>query len=84
MPVNDHVVIEDPSGARATVGLEAVPHHQLRGFTVIGAAIAPGDPRTPEEAAKEAADEQSAVTAVAKTLTSATKSGASAATKKEK
>lgn len=83
MNVNDHVVIEDPSGARATVALEAVPHHQKRGYVVVGAAIAPGDPRTPEEAAKEAAEESSAVAAVAKSLTPAT-SGASAAPKKEK
>lgn len=79
----EHVVIEDPSGARATVGIDAVPQHQLRGFTVIGAAIAPGDPRTPEEAATEAAAEQSAIDALAKSLKS-TRSGASAANKKEK
>ena len=48
-----HVVIEDPTGARAAVGIDAVPAHKLRGFVVIGPAVANGDPRTVEEAAQD-------------------------------
>ena len=49
----DHVVIEDPSGARATVALDAVAEHKLRGFSVVGPANAPGDLRTVDEAEQE-------------------------------
>lgn len=51
----DHIVIEDPSGARATVSIDALHDHEQRGFTAIGKAIAPNDPRTEDEAAKEIA-----------------------------
>ncbi len=53
-------VVEDPSGARATVHVDAVPEHKLRGFVVIGEAVNPGDPRTVEEAAQEAKDAEAA------------------------
>lgn len=48
-----HVVIEDHTGQRATVSIDALPIHELRGFTVVGPAFAPDDPRTAEEAAEE-------------------------------
>lgn len=53
-------VIEDPTGARATVSVDAVPEHKLRGFVVIGEAVASGDPRTIEEAEQEAKDAEAA------------------------
>lgn len=64
MPTHDHIVIEDPTGARATVALVSVPDHKLRGFRVIGPAVAPGDPRTPAEAA-DAEDAHTAAIAAA-------------------
>lgn len=60
----DHVVIEDSTGARATVSVDALHDHELRGFTAIGKAIAPGDPRTETEAAKDAAAEVAAQKAI--------------------
>ncbi len=56
----DHIVIEDPSGVRATVSIDALHDHELRGFTAIGKAIAAGDPRTEDEAAKAIAAEAAA------------------------
>ncbi len=77
----DHVVIEDPSGARATVALDAVAEHKLRGFSVVGPANAPGDLRTVDEAEQEAQDVLAARAAVVKEVQSARKKPA---TKKEK
>ena len=58
--MTDHIVIEDASGLRATVSIDALHDHELRGFTAIGKAIAAGDPRTEAEAAKDAADQAAA------------------------
>lgn len=75
MSKNDHVVVEDPSGARATVGEDAAALHELKGFVVLGPAVAPGVPVTQDEQ-----DELDAAPP-----TPATKSGTPAATsKKEK
>lgn len=59
-----HYIVEDPTGARATVGFDSLHDHELRGFAVVGPAIAPGDPRTPAEAAQEAAAADAAVEAL--------------------
>lgn len=75
MPTNDHVVVEDPTGARATVGEAAAELHKLKGFSVLGPAVAPGVPVTQDEQ-----DELDAAPPAP-----ATKSGTPAATpKKEK
>ena len=83
---NEHVVVEDREGVRATVGIDAVPQHELRGFTVIGPAVAPGDARTPDEAAAEATEQAAQVEAVRTRISKTSKSGptGSATSKKEK
>lgn len=58
--MTDHIVIEDASGLRATVSIDALHDHELRGFTAIGKAVAAGDPRTEDEAAKDAAAQAAA------------------------
>lgn len=70
---NDHVVVEDSTGVRATIGEAAVEQHVLKGFTVLGPAVEPGVPVTVDEA--EADREVAPPT---------TKSGASAAPSKKK
>lgn len=52
----DHVVVEDPTGARATIGEAAVEQHVLKGFKVLGPAVEAYVPVTVEEA--EAAAEE--------------------------
>jgi len=77
-----HVVIEDTTGARAVVGIDAVPAHKLRGFVVVGPAFANGDARTIAEVAQQDKDAQAArVTAEKEVLNP---SGNKPATKKEK
>jgi len=76
-----HVVIEDPSGARAVVGIDAAAEHKLRGFVIIGEAAAPGDPRTIEEAAQADKTAEAARVAVVEEVLNP--SGKKAATKKE-
>ncbi len=58
--MTDHIVIEDSTGLRATVSIDALHDHELRGFTAIGKAVAAGDPRTEDEAAKDAAAQATA------------------------
>jgi len=79
-----HVVIEDPTGARAVVGIDSVPEHKLRGFIVVGPAVANGDPRTVEEAAQADKDGEAARAAVKKEVLNPKPSGKPAAPKKEK
>lgn len=62
--MSDLVVIEDESGERAVVSLDAVRDHEARGFKTIGYAVAPGDPRTAEEVRKSAAAEAAADKAI--------------------
>lgn len=85
---HDHVVIEDPTGARATVSIAAAPVHELRGFTVVGAAVAPGDPRTVDEAAGDEAAARAATAAVIEKVAGkprpSTKAGVKPANPKEK
>lgn len=69
----EHVVIEDPTGARATVGLDSVAAHKLRGFVVVGPAVAPGDLRTVDEAEAESVAAQAARAAVVKEVQAARK-----------
>ena len=76
-----HVVIEDPSGARAVVGIDSAAEHKLRGFIIVGEAVAPGDPRTVEEAEQEDTSAEAARAALLREVQSA--SGKKAATKKE-
>ena len=58
----EFVVIEDQFGARATVDARtAVAIHVPRGATIMGPAVGPGDTRTVQEAADQAA----AITAAA-------------------
>lgn len=74
--MSDHVVIEDPTGQRATVSVDALPVHELRGFTAVGPAVAPGDPRTAEEVEEEnraAIAQRDAVLAPKKRATTNTK-----------
>lgn len=54
--MSDLVIVEDPTGARATISFDALAAHEARGFTAIGPANGPGDTRTPTEAAKETSD----------------------------
>ena len=62
-------VIEDPSGERATVSVDAVPEHKLRGFGVVGQAVAAGDPRTIEEAEQDKKDAEAARVAAIEEVT---------------
>lgn len=80
---HDHVVIQDPTGERATVSELAAPAHIASGFTLIGPAVNPGDPRTPEEAAAEQAAAEAAVEAVREQIKPTRKSGTTAAQNKK-
>ena len=77
------VVIEDPTGARAVVGIDAVPGHKLRGFVVIGEAVAANDPRTANEVEQAEKDAAAARAAVEKEVINP-QGGKTAAPKKEK